>query len=273
MPALVLRPADIVVFLDERFPNDSDTQPGEMQVNRVAVVVDEHGALSLRPNAIPRLVEVVPLQNIPALRNLQVRSVVDHHSNEIAQFFITHANRPTHFEAGLRALHEGNLQPLIAGGFFPKRQVYTTDGEYQAAWHTWKANLAPLDFIFTRDLKSRLSNFIAWATDGEWSHAALHVGDGEIAESVTSGIRRVPVELYEERRYWVAAYRRVDAAVHPKAKPEVDAAVRSHHFRLNAYNYRGALTYGWKAFRGDHSHALTPNSQVLQGNLMFMGHV
>lgn len=273
MSVLVLQPADIIVFFDERFPKDPDTRPDEVPVNRVAVVVDERGALSLRPDALPRSVEVLSFQNIPALRNLQVRRVVEHHTSEITHFFIAHANRPTYFEAGLRALREGNLQPLIAGGFFPERRVYSTDDEYRAAWNTLKANLAPLDFIFTRDLESRLSSFIAWATDGEWSHGALHIGDGEISESVTSGIRRGPLEWYEGRRYWVAAYRHIDAAAHPRTKTEVDAAVRGYRFRLNAYNYRGALTYGLKAFRGDHSHALTPNSQVLQGNLMLIGHV
>lgn len=170
-------------------------------------------------------------------------------------------------------MREENLQPLIAGNFFPDRPTYRTGDEYEAAWRRLKVSLEPADFIFTTDLNSRLSRFIAWSTDGAWSHAAIHVGRGAIWESVTSGIRRNgPIELYKGQRYWVAAYRHCDALKRPRTEEEVAAAVRAHRFKPNAYNYRGALNFGWRAFRGDHSHALTPNSTVLQGHLVLVAH-
>jgi hypothetical protein len=272
MAALVVQPPDIVVFYDKHLPLEGDERVDEAPVNRVAVVVDEYGALSMGRGLRGRRVERVPLQAIPGLSNVHIRRVVHGHSDEIADFFLSHADRPAHFEAGLRALREGNLQPLIAGGFFPAPPTYRNDDDYEVAWHYLKAKLQPMDLIFTIDLKSTLSRFIAWATDGAWSHAALHVGGGEIWESVTAGIRNGPIEMYKNRRYWVAVYRHCDVVKKPRTAQEVDAAVRRHRFRANAYNYRGALKYGWKAFRGDHSHALTPNSTVLQGNLVLVGH-
>lgn len=272
MAALIVEPADIVIFYDKDFPAEPTIGVEEPQVNRVAVVVDERGALSIGRGFLGRRVELLPLQAIPALPNVHIRRLALGHSDEIAQFFLRHAHRPAHFEAGLQALHEENLQPLLAGGFFPTRPIYRTDDEHEAAWDHLKANLKPMDFIFTIDLNSRLSRFIAWSTDGTWSHAALHVGRGEIWESITSGIRNGPIELYKGRRYWVAAYRHCDVIKKPRTEQEVEAAVHGHRFRSNAYNYRGALKYGWKAFRGDHSDGLTPNSTVLQGNLVLVAH-
>jgi hypothetical protein len=269
---IILQPADIVIFNDKHFPADPDAEIDEVPVNRVAVVVDERGALSVGRGVLGRRVELLPLQAIPKLPHVQIRRLALGHTDEIAQFFRRHADRPTHFEAGLRALREENLQPLIEGGFFPTRPCYRTDDDYENAWCRFKANLKPLDFVFTLDLDSRLSRFIAWATDGAWSHAAVHVGRGEIWESVTSGIRNGPIEMYKGRRYWVAAYRHCDALKNPRSEQEVEDGVHAHPFRSNAYNYGAALRYGWKAFRGDHTHSLTPNSTVLQGNLVLVAH-
>jgi len=270
---LTVRPADILIFYDKRFPADPDTGIDKVPLNRVAVVVGERGALSIGRGVFGRRVELLPLQAIRTLPNLQIRRPTHGYTDEVARYFRRHTHRPAHFEAGLRAVREENLEPLIAGEFFPDRPTYRTDDEYEAAWRRLTADLKPADFIFTTDLDSRLSRLIAWSTDGAWSHAAIYVGRGEIWESVTSGIRNGPIELYKGQRYWVGAYRHCNALKKPSTLEEVEAAVRSHQFRPNAYNCRGALKFGWKAFRGDHSHALTPNSTVLQGNLVLVAHV
>lgn len=262
---LEVQPADIVIFFDPRLPPDPGEGPA---VNRIAIVIDERGALSLFSDERgPRRVESIPLQSIPTLPNVQMRRGTQGHCDEIAAFFLTQVDRPTHFEAGLRALRCGNLQPLIAGGFFPRRPKYASDEQYEAAWKALRSSLQPADAIYTFDAESRISKFIAWATDGAWSHVAFHVGEGEIWESVTTGIRQGPIEIYKGRRYWVAAYRHIDAVTKPRTKEEISEAVAagSKRFRPNSYNYRGALKFGWKAFRGDHSHGLTPNSGILLG--------
>ena len=260
------RPADLVVFYDKRFPADPGTgENGIPAVNRVAIVIDERGALFLGQGVIGRRVERLPLQSIPTAPNAQIRRLTHGYTDQVAQFFARHAHRPTHFEAGLRALLVENLQPLLAGTFFPSRPTYQTDYEYEAAWHHLVANLMPMDAIFTLDLHSRLSRFIAWATDGAWSHVATHIGDGEIWESVISGIRNAHVGIYKGQRYRVAAYRHYEVQKKPRSIEDARTAVRAIRFRPNAYNYRGALKFGWKAFRGDHGHGLTPNSGILQG--------
>lgn len=271
--AFELQPADIVIFFDPRLPPDPGEGPA---VNRIGIVVDERGALSLWSDERgSRRVESIPLQSIPSMPNVQQRRGDQGHCDEIAAFFLAHVDRPTHFEAGLRALRCGNLQPLITGGFFPHRPRHESNEQFEAAWEVFRSCLQPADAIYTFDSESRISRLIAWATDGAWSHVAAHVGDGEIWESVTSGIRHCSIDVYKKRRYWVAAYRHIDAVEKPRSKAEIVEAVAkgNSRFRLNSYNYRGALKFGWKAFRGDHSHGLTPNSGILLGNLALVAHV
>ncbi len=267
----LVQPADMVIFYDKRFPADPGTGVnGVSAVNRVAIVVGEQGALFIGRGVIGPRVEILPLQSIATAPNVEIRRPTHGCNEQVAKFFIRHTHRPAYFEAGLRALLVENLQPLLAGTFFPDQPVYQTDDEYETAWSHLSASLMPMDAIFTIDLDSRLSRFIAWSTDGAWSHVAIHTGDGEIWESVTSGIRRGPLQIYKGRRYRVAAYRHYECLKTPRTAYEANAAVKARRFRPNAYSYRGALKFGWKAFRGDHSHGLTPNSSILQGIWAFV---
>jgi hypothetical protein len=85
--------------------------------------------------------------------------------------------------------------------------------------------------------------------------------------SDTEGRGNGPIELHRGRRYWVAAYRHSDALKKPRTEQEVEAAVRPP-IQVECLQLSGALKYGWKAFRGDHSHALTSNSTVLRPSRM-----
>ena len=208
---------DLIIFYDKRFPPDPGSGTDEVPAtNRVAVVVDERGALFLGRGALRKRVEVLSLGPVSAEKNIQIRkSPFPQHANAIADYFKRHINKPAHFEAGLRALYFGNLQPLLTGSLFPIRPIYKTDDEYEVAWNHLKSNLKPMDAIFTVDTSNILSRFIAWSTHGPWSHVALHVDKGEIWESVLSGIRNVPIEAYKGRNYWVAAYRLIEAMENP----------------------------------------------------------
>src|SRR6185295_4535505 len=122
----LLRPADIVLFHDKHSPADPDRQASEPPVNRVAVVVGDCGALSVRRGVVGRRVETISLQALPILPHVQVRRLSHRYSREVAKFFVSHVDRPTHFEAGLRALLHENWQPIIFGSFFPSPPTYRT---------------------------------------------------------------------------------------------------------------------------------------------------
>jgi hypothetical protein len=77
---------------------------------------------------------------------------------------------------------------------------------------------------------------------------ALYIGDGEIHESVTSGVREVPLEIYKGRQYWVAAYRHIGAITNPRSVQKARASARSLPFRRDRYNYPGAIKFGLRAF-------------------------
>jgi hypothetical protein len=180
-PTFVVMPGDLVLFLDTRLPVSAGNE-----TNQVAVVVDEQGALYIGKGVIGRRIRRIPLQELPSLPKVQLRRTKHAgYGDLIARYFLKHANQPSYFEAGLRALHCDNHQPFETGRLFPERPTYRSDDEYEAAWARFKSLLKPLDGIYTVDQSSRISRFIAWATHGTWSHVALYIGDGEIHESVT----------------------------------------------------------------------------------------
>lgn len=265
-------PGDVIIFYDSRFPPDPGSGSADVPAtNRVAIVVDERGALFLGRGVLGRKVERLPLGAVMPEKNVRIRkSPYTQHANAIADYFKRHIHKPAHFEAGLRALYFGNLQPFLTGTLFPVRPSYKSDYDYDTAWNHLKTNLKPMDVVFTVDTNSMVSRFIAWATHGPWSHVAVHVNGGEIWESVLSGIRTVPIETYKGRRYWIAAYRLSAAIEKPITVEQAQVAVRSHPFKMNRYNYYGALKYGLKAFLQDHSHNLVPNSNIYQGNYVLI---
>lgn len=270
---LALELADIVVFYDPNFPKDHEASIYDPPVNRVAVVVGEEGALTIGRRLLRSRVELIPLAVLPRLPSVQVRRVAAPcHVDAIARFFRRHAKRATHFEGGLRALRQGNLQPLVDGGFFPEQRSYRDEATYETEWQRLVGHLQPGDWILTRDRESALSRFIAWATDGLWSHVAMHLGDGEIFEWITSGPRQGSIDLYKGRRYSVGVYRL--ASGEQRSSEEWRAAMAALTARLkHRYGYWGAFKAGVLAFRGQHMDALTPNSDVLRGNLTLIDFV
>ena len=262
----ILHPADILIFCD-----DSSRKPVEEGVNQIAIVTDDAQALFLERGTVRRL----DLRMIPQLKNLNARRGVEpEQARKVADYFTRHANRPAHFEAGLKALLVHNLQPLLAGDLFPERPIYENEMEYEQAWQSFKSTLRPSDCIFTACLSSPLSRTIAWATGGSWSHVASYVGGGEIAESTTSGLRRTSLDVYRGQQYWVANYRHIGSIDRPRmeeqTKQDVEAIFKQ---AVQGYNYRKAFWYGVRAFLGDHSHALVPNSMIYQGLYSLIAHV
>src|SRR5665213_3397693 len=260
---------DVIIFYDSRFPPDLETGTQEFPtVNRVAVVVDDAKALFIGCNKFGlKRVEVFSL-GLPVMEGQNItilKSSFGESNGLIVNFFLSAQNDPNVFEAGLKALHAGNLPLLLGGHLFPEEPIYLSDEEYLTAWHNLKSCLLPFDSIFTRDNESKLSRFIAWSTHGPWSHVAQHVSDGRIWESVTSGVREASIDVYKGRRFRVAIYRHIQLLDEPMTAQRAAEIVSSHPFRPNSYNYVQAARYGLKSFFGDHSHALVPNSMIYQG--------
>jgi len=252
---------DIVLFRDDRCSRPID----ETGCNQWAFVVDSDKALFCR-----RRVHTLPLHEIPSLP--EVRLVGNPHpslGHKFANFFLAHREYPAHFNAGAKALLHNNHQPFLEGRLFPIPPKYESNRAYEAAWSQLLAKLQPLDCVFLVDRKSLLSRFIAWATHGPWSHVAMHLKNGEVIESTTSGLRRVAIDSYQNRNYWVATYRPIEWVDGPPSSESIDG-IANNPFDgwTDGYNYRGAIYYGCKALLGDHEHNLTPNSMIYSGRFV-----
>jgi hypothetical protein len=267
LKVIEVKACDIALFWDGRSAIHPDPD-----LNQIAIIVGDY-ALALRRSAITRRrqVEEIALADLTSFRNLTLRSSTALFDRDrVAQFFITHRRDPEQFAAGLKAFRRENFQPLLAGSFFPTRPTYKSDSEYQDAWQHMVEQLRPMDTVFTTCHTSVLSKFIAWATHGPWSHVLTYVGNGEIHESITSGIRRGSIELYRSRANWVAAYRHTELENDPRTYEEALAATEINW--RPGYNYRKAIYYGARSFFGDHDHALVPNSIVYQGHMSLIAH-
>ena len=229
-----LSAGDIVLFYDFETPPEG-SEPGP---NQIAVVVDERGAFFRRRNRILR----ISYESILELPALVIRkSPHTHVASEIEAFFSNAIERPVLFQAGLAFLFHGNLQPFISGRIFPARPRHDSPEQYELAWLELRSKLRPMDAIFTRSFRNPMSNLIAWATHGPWSHVAVHVGDGEIAELTVPRMRRGPIELYKGRNNWVALYRHIEGEIPAERAHEIADAVFGN-FR-DGYNYRDALRH------------------------------
>ena len=253
-------PGDVVLFLDEKLPH-VDAQ----DVNCVAVVIDERGALYIDKKPFFKKLRWVPLQSISRLSNLVMRraSIDDTLREQIASFFLAKLKNPPEFEAGLQHMLLENYALFSRGTLFPVWRPYSSIDSYNQAWDSLVKQLKPLDGIFTVRLDDRVSRFIARATHGPWSHVAMYEGNGQISESVTSGMRWVPLETYKGSKFWIGAYRHVSAKGRKNLVVLPEKEIRQRF--KDGYNYRGAIAYGIRSFCNDHSHELIPNSMIYGG--------
>jgi hypothetical protein len=263
-----VQPADIVIF---RHKISSKTNLSD--VDAIAVIVDERGALYVDRKLSFERVKWIPLREVSTLTNVSVRrpEVSDNLKDRIAHFFLRNVRSPPVFKSGLHHMRADNYSVFERGSLFPIRPEYKSDDEYEAAWLRFNSRLLPSDGIFTVRMDDRVSRFIAWATHGPWSHVAIYKGNGEIVESVTSGIREAPLSIYKGRHYWIAAYRHIQT-IGRSDLPTPTKEWGLKRFR-DGYNYRGAIKYGIRSFVNDHSHALVPNSMIYCGMWKLIDHV
>src|ERR1700691_701002 len=187
------RPGDVLLFYDDRSPPDPGTgQHGVPAINRGAMLAGLEGALLLERGMFGRRVRRIAADQISDLKNVTVRGTPGQHGQRIAEYFIKHVHKPSHFEAGMAALYCGNLDPFLRGQLYPIFPIYRNQEEYDRAWDNFCSLLKPMDFILALDRSSRISKFIALATHGPWSHVGVYLGNCEMSEMLTTGVRRGP---------------------------------------------------------------------------------
>jgi hypothetical protein len=267
LPIIEVHPADLLLYFDP-----SSSKPVDDGVNQVAIIIDERHALLVEPGRAQEL----PLSNLGTLQNAHFRHVIEdpNTADSVVDYFTRHRKNPAYLEAGFRAYQQQNFR-FFADGPFPERPHYVDQASYDAAWKTFEASLRPHDCIFTTCRTSITSRLIAWATDGPWSHCATYLGEGEIWESVTSGIRYERLDVYRGRKFWIAAYRHVRFCENPPSMEQArNSVIEASAQYKQGYNYGMALWNGLRAFVGRHAEARgVPNSIILQGSYALVAHV
>jgi hypothetical protein len=102
------------------------------------------------------------------------------------------------------------------------------------------------DGIFVIDAESLASRIIAYLDQGTWSHVGTYGGNGQIVESITSGVVERSMEAYHHCRYRLGAYRLPGVTAE-----QIDTLISFARTQLGGgYNYRGAITLGLRLALG-----------------------
>lgn len=259
--SIELSVGDVILYYDDRSERPIDVSG----CNQWAIAVEDQIAIVNRPSGII----CVRIEDILRRPHLNIRkNPYSSHAANISAYFIRNRRHRSLYEAGERSLLVGNLQIFENGSLFPQRPEYSSVDEFERAWSFLLSSSKPMDVIFTVRFDSLLSRFIAWATHGPFSHVALYVGEGEIFESVTSGLRRGGLtDLYKDRNNWVATYRHVQhldrTFTHEEAKSIAEQTMASYR---PGYNWLDAGRHGLRSFRGNHEQSKAPNSWLYQGS-------
>lgn len=141
--------------------------------------------------------------------------------HKVADYFEKYQYDPFSFFAGKAALFYGNKDPFVRGTLAPEYPQYENNAQREAAWKKFISQLHVGDRIVTFNHSSIISHVIASFTRGTWSHLAVYLGDGQISEFVTSGLRETSIEIYKASNYSVAAYRYLDYLDRTPTREEV----------------------------------------------------
>jgi hypothetical protein len=259
----VFRPADIIIFHEDGGLHETDSTG----CNQWAFAVGDGRALYHSRGKV-RSIDLATAYQLPNARLIRWKPVAL--GPYIVSYLVAHQNRPSHFLAGIRAMQNTNFEMFLRGELFPRSPIYESDEQYEQSWKSFISQLMPRDMIFTTQLDSLVSRFIAWATEGPFSHCALYLGNGEISEIVTSGNRIVDISVYKGRNYRVAAYRTF--APSPKKWKETVEECRAAD-GTPGYSYYGAISHGIRSFFRDHDNSFVPNSLIYQGSAGFIAQV
>jgi hypothetical protein len=100
------------------------------------------------------------------------------------------------------------------------------------------------DLLLTTDLSSPVSRFIAWMTNGPWSHAAICIGEGDLVEATTKGVVQRPLHIYDRPGIRLGLYRSP-----LKTDDTLEALkLRARRELGKGYDYKAAFRAGWEKF-------------------------
>lgn len=258
---MVVRPADLIFFRDEKSRDKSEKH------NQIGVIIDKANVIYSNSRVRSR-----PLVHIMNEGRFSV-----YHGNfsddirlGVIDFFRDNFKDKMIVESGIKHLLRKNTFPFVEKCIFPKKPLYANDSEYYAAWEKFIKKIRPGDIIFTTDVESLISKFICKFTHGTWSHTAIYLGNGQIQEMVTSGLRRCSIDIYKTPSRWVAAYRTPKTVeTLPDQKVFFDA-LDSQLAEPARYAYKKVIYYGLRSYFGDHSHDWIPNSLIYSGRFFFI---
>ena len=153
------------------------------------------------------------------------------------------------FRLGLRAVQEANRLALCENQIPPKL-LYASAADRDNRWAELVASLECGDTIATMDSKSIISRAIARLDGGEWSHVAVHLQDGYLLETTTTGTHRSSIETYNHPSIHVGVYRRCVPLTDPERSRllnvglAVQSGTRRMRFNPDRYWYIGAVMAG-----------------------------
>jgi hypothetical protein len=113
-------------------------------------------------------------------------------------------------------------------------------GEHERRWDMLLSICKPGDTITTFDTMSRMSRLISLLDSSPWSHVGIYIGDGRIAEALTTGYVDRTIDVYRSTRYRLGVYRFDN--VPPDAAAMLSAMVGS--MVGDGYDYFAAFIIG-----------------------------
>lgn len=258
----------VVVFYDNNYPREPGG-PTDRAVNSVGFVTSDFEILVLKNDVLFGLrIDKYHVGDLADLENVSSHTTpLKDIGEQVGAYFKKYRFDPFAIYGGKTALFHGNPDIFIRGELRPIYPKYNSQAHRDEAWEKFKSSLKPGDRIVTFDHSSVISHIIAWATRGPWSHLAIYLGDGQISEFVTSGLREVSLEIYRSPNYSLGSYRYIDLVDKELTREEVLATSCCDPTPGMTYDYVGAITASWHAFNGDFVKGVVPNSMMYLGTV------
>ncbi len=226
-----------------------------------------------------RRTRLVPLSRVKLPKNAVICRAPDAFvQQEISRYARTHHSDWRRFRLALAGLVMGNLEAMRTDQW-PTPPRYSSQAEFDAAWDRLEETLECGDLIMTFDPGSLLCRAIALLDSGPWSHGALHLDHGVLAEADTPGVGLCNIRRYRQPGIHVGVYRQLI----PRTQAERRKIMMMARDLGKKYNWRGALQAGLNAFfnvqvfsyrTSDGSVLLqrTPNQGLYEGRVYLVAH-
>jgi len=263
LPIELVQPGHIILFLDDKTPMPPDSSG----CNQVGVVLPNGKVLFFRRNRL-REIEV---ENVAKGAKKLISQREPSLLQKIAEYFDTNKKNYFLFRLGMSAIREGKGEIFKSPNIMPVFDYNLSNDEYEKRWNNFLEILELGDFVFTFNKNSIISRFIARLDKGSWSHCGIYSDNGNILESIASGVTKRKIEVYKERYIHIGCYRFFNEST-AAAKKRVQIA---SSFIGISYNYKGAILLGIKMLLGIRllKQAPTPNGLIYTGAMYLVDYI